>query len=151
MSVSEDEKIQIFQDYNDEVAAFRAEQDLREGFDGIPYSELPWIARITKDALDFYQDGIDNAQEKIDELEAIDNRNAKQEENLAFYRQQLETAQDGLEAFVNVTVRFPAGTANIFNEGVRALGKFGETIPAQVEAEGKRTRDNTSWRHGRRS
>ena len=135
MSVSEEEKIQIFKDYNDEVAAFQEEQDLREGFDGIPYSELPWIARVTKDALDYFQDGIDNAQEKIDELEAIDNRNEKQEENLVFYRQQLETAQNGLESFVNVTVRFPAGTANIFNEGVRAIGKFIETMPAQVEAE----------------
>jgi hypothetical protein len=139
MSVSEEEKVQIFQDYNAEVDAFKAEQDLREGYDGIPYSELPWIARIAKDSLDFYQDGIDEAQGKIDELNAIEGPlTAKQEEDLTFYSRQLETIQDGLETFVNVAIRFPAGTANIFNEGVRALGKFAETMPAQVAAEKKR-------------
>ena len=139
MSVSEEEKVQIFQDYNAEVDAFKAEQDLREGYDGIPYSELPWIARIAKDSLDFYQDGIDEAQGKIDELNAITGPlTEKQEADLTFYERQLETGKEGLETFVNVAIRFPAGTANIFNEGVRALGKFAETMPAQVAAEKKR-------------
>jgi hypothetical protein len=137
-SMSVEEKNKIFQDYARAAEDFQRDTEARGG---VPGYEQSWVTRIAKDSLDYYEKNIAEAQENVDRLNAIEGPlTESQETSLMFYERQLELGQEGLETFVNVAVRFPAGVAKIFNTGARAIGAWVASLPGQAAAEGAYTR-----------
>ena len=123
----------VFANINDEARKYRFDQE--GGFDGIPYSELPWSVRTAKRALDFNDAAIKGYELEIARLEAI-----PEDERDFGYEVQLNTAKAGLvgaeaELFITANaIRLAGGISNLVSTGAYAGLKYIETLPARLAA-----------------
>ncbi len=121
----------VFANINDEARKYRFDQE--GGFDGIPYSELPWSVRTAKRTLDNFDALITQQEIYIAELKEIENPDEADLIKLRDAEDQLVKLSTTLSSSANA-IRLAGGISNLVSTGAYAGLKYIETMPARLAA-----------------